>query len=44
MDTPRLNSLDDLAVVCANCHALIHMDLKKALKIEALRSMLQKPK
>lgn len=40
-DTPRLNTLSDLAVVCANCHALIHTDSKKALVIEALKSMLK---
>jgi len=43
MDTPRLNSLDDLAVVCANCHALLHVNPKRALKVEALKSMLDSP-
>jgi predicted HNH restriction endonuclease len=43
LDTPRLNSSDDLVVVCANCHALIHMDSKKALPVKALKSMLRKP-
>lgn len=37
---PKLNTQDDLAVVCANCHALIHMNSKKALAITSLRSML----
>ncbi|MGD0538964.1 MAG: hypothetical protein ABSC03_15120 [Verrucomicrobiota bacterium] len=39
-DAPRINTLDDLAVVCANCHALIHLDTKKALTIEALKLLL----
>jgi 5-methylcytosine-specific restriction protein A len=39
-DAPKLNTPDDLAVLCANCHALIHMDAKKALSVEALRSLL----
>lgn len=39
---PRVTSLKDLAVVCANCHALIHMDPKRALKVETLRSRLQR--
>ena len=43
LDTPRLNSPHDLAVVCANCHALIHMDSKKALPIKTLKSMLSRP-
>lgn len=39
-DTPRLTSLKDLAVVCANCHMLIHMNPKRALAVEALKKML----
>ena len=42
MDVPKLNTPDDLAVVCANCHALIHLNPKEALKIKALRLMLSK--
>jgi predicted HNH restriction endonuclease len=40
-DAPRLNTINDLAVVCANCHALIHMNAKKALTIEVLKSLLK---
>lgn len=39
-DAPRLTSLKDLAVVCANCHLLIHMDSKRALSVEELKQML----
>ena len=39
-DSPRVTSLSDLAVVCANCHMLIHMNPKQALSIEELREML----
>ena len=41
-DAPVITRLSDLAVVCANCHMLIHMDSKQALTIEALRAMLGK--
>ncbi len=41
-DSPRVTRLSDLAVVCANCHMLIHMDLKKALSIKQLKEMLGK--
>ena len=37
---PRTTQLRDLAVVCANCHALIHMDPHRALRVEHLRRML----
>lgn len=40
-DAPRLTLLSDLAVVCANCHMLIHMNPKQALSIENLRNMLK---
>jgi len=39
-DVPRLTNLKDLAVVCANCHLLIHMNPKRALSVEALKQML----
>jgi len=39
-DAPRLTSLKDLAVVCANCHLLIHMNPKRALSVEALKKRL----
>lgn len=40
-DTPRITRLSDLAVVCANCHALIHSDPKRAMSVEALRRKLR---
>lgn len=40
-DRPQLTKLSDLAVVCANCHLLIHMDSKKALSVEKLRAMMR---
>ena len=40
-DAPRVTHLNDLAVVCANCHMLIHMNPKRALSIEALKKMLK---
>jgi len=36
-DAPKLTSPDDLAVVCANCHAIIHADCLNAISVEALR-------
>jgi len=42
-DAPVITRLSDLAVVCANCHMLIHMDPKQALSVEALRTMMNKP-
>lgn len=36
-DEPTLTKLTDLAVVCANCHALIHANPKAALSVEELR-------
>ena len=42
-DVPRLTRLEDLAVVCANCHALIHMNIKHAYTVEELREMLATP-
>lgn len=41
-DAPRVTSLKDLAVVCANCHMLIHMDPKHALNVEEVSKMLAK--
>lgn len=40
-DAPRVTKLSDLAVVCANCHSLIHMNPKRALLVEELRHMLR---
>ncbi|MDQ3012514.1 MAG: hypothetical protein M3X11_17620 [Acidobacteriota bacterium] len=39
-DAPRVTCLSDLAVVCANCHTLIHMNPKQAIRIEELKMML----
>ncbi|MEP7337301.1 MAG: hypothetical protein ABI977_06110 [Acidobacteriota bacterium] len=36
-ETPEATSLEDLAVVCANCHAIIHTDPKEAMPVEKLR-------
>ncbi len=38
---PRITTISDLAVVCANCHALMHFDPKKAIPVARLRSMLR---
>jgi predicted HNH restriction endonuclease len=39
-DAPGITNQSDLAVVCANCHMLIHMNPKIALSVEELRRML----
>ena len=36
-ETPEATSLKDLAVVCANCHAIIHTNPKEAMPVEGLR-------
>jgi len=36
-DQPRETRLSELAVVCANCHMMIHADPAKALSVAALR-------
>ena len=40
-DTPEATLLSDLAVVCANCHAIIHTDPKQAMLVEELREAWQ---
>lgn len=40
-DTPTLTKATDLAVVCANCHQLIHIDRKKARPLNALKKLLK---
>lgn len=35
-ETPEATALVDLAVVCANCHAIIHTDPKAAMAVEEL--------
>lgn len=41
-DMPVITKLSDLAVLCANCHALIHMNQSKALSVEELKILLRK--
>lgn len=36
-ETPEATALVDLAVVCANCHAIIHTDPRVAIPVEELR-------
>jgi hypothetical protein len=38
---PALIVISDLAVVCANCHLLLHLDRRKARTVEELRRMLR---
>lgn len=40
VDKPRLTSVKDLAVLCANCHALTHMNPWRALKVDVLRKLM----
>ncbi len=39
--SPAVTKLDDLVVVCANCHLLLHLDSKKALSVDELRGLLK---
>lgn len=39
--SPAVTKLTDLAVVCANCHLLLHMDSKKAMHVDQLRNLLK---
>lgn len=39
---PKETKLSELAVICANCHMMIHSNRDKALKIEQLRKILKK--
>jgi len=38
---PRVTRLDDLGVLCANCHRLIHVDPYRALAVDELRLMIR---
>jgi hypothetical protein len=38
---PSSTKLGDLAVVCANCHLLLHLDPEKALAVEELQDLLR---
>jgi predicted HNH restriction endonuclease len=42
-DQPRETKLSDLAVVCANCHMMIHADPDQALSILQLQRRLGIP-
>lgn len=39
-DAPTVTRLADLVVVCANCHLLLHLDARKTLSVDKLRSLL----
>jgi ribosomal protein L20 len=39
--SPRVTRVQDLAVVCANCHRLIHINPRKPIPVEELRRRLQ---
>jgi 5-methylcytosine-specific restriction protein A len=39
-DSPRVTRIEDLAVVCANCHMLIHLEARRTLSVEDLRQRL----
>ena len=41
-ETPELTRVTDLAVVCANCHRLLHVNQAKTLKVEELKRRLKK--
>jgi hypothetical protein len=41
-DAPRWTALKDLAVVCANCHLLIHADPQKAIPVATLKRRLRR--
>lgn len=40
-EVPSVTKQSDLAVVCANCHLLLHLDSEKALSVNELREMLR---
>ena len=40
-DEPAVTTLDDLVVVCANCHLLLHLDSQKTLSVDELRRLLK---
>lgn len=40
-DTPSVTKVEDLAVVCANCHAIIHANRESALTVEQVRKLWQ---
>jgi predicted HNH restriction endonuclease len=40
-DKPRITRVDELAVVCANCHLLLHLNPRRAIQPSTLRAMLE---
>ena len=40
-DAPAVTTVEDLDVVCANCHLLLHLDIQKALSVDELRRLLK---
>jgi predicted HNH restriction endonuclease len=40
-EAPRLTKLDDLAVLCANCHSLVHADPRLAMRVDDLHRLLK---
>jgi 5-methylcytosine-specific restriction protein A len=42
-EEPAETTVDELAVVCANCHLLIHSDPKAAMPVEDLQKILRRP-
>jgi hypothetical protein len=40
-DVPVVTKGSDLAVVCANCHLLLHLNPEKALSVKELQEMLR---
>lgn len=40
-DEPQVNGIEDLAVVCANCHQIIHSDMANAMPVEVLQKLLR---
>lgn len=41
LDEPQVNGIEDLAVVCANCHQMIHSDMANAMPVEKLQKLLR---
>jgi hypothetical protein len=40
-NTPAVTRLADLVVVCANCHLLLHLDVRRTLSVDELRGLMQ---
>lgn len=41
-DAPVITDIDDLAVLCANCHALVHADPRAAMSVDELRKLMKR--